>query len=263
MRSLLLLTIAWTVQLSQAIASPLVGHQAQYDLQLSSAEASTEIAAINGKSAYRISDSCDGWDSVEDYLMTFTYDTGDELVLVSHFESWEQHDGSLYSFDISENSNFDEEQIFSGYAQSGLSALAQYAQSPEDQKPLPDDVIFPIHHTEEILRRAKNGETTYFAHVFFGAEPDRSLKKASAVIGQKTTSKINKAIQSDLLVEEVWPVQIAYFNDGDESGLPDYELSLKLQDNGIVQSYSVDYGDFALTANLKDIKAADDTECAS
>ena len=262
MRSYFFTTIFLCVYGTMATASPLVGHKAQYELRLSSSGVSTEIVAINGKSAYSLSDNCDGWDSVEDYLMTFTYETGEELVLVSHFESWEQYGGALYSFDIREDSNFEEKQDFSGFAQSGLSALAQYSQSPDTQKSLPEDVIFPIHHTEEILKRAHDGETTYFAHVFFGAEPGRSLKKASAVIGRKLSSDISGQLNSDLLSEDVWPIQIAYFNDGDESGLPDYELSLKLQDNGVVQAYTVDYGDFALIAELKDIKTADDMACA-
>ena len=261
MRALFLFPSLLLMCLNTVVASPLTGHRAQYDLQLSSADTTSEIVSIAGKSAYSITDNCDGWDSIEDYLMTFTYDSGDELVLVSHFESWEQYDGALYSFEISEDSNFDEKMDFAGFAQSGLDALAQFSQSPDAPKILPEDVIFPVNHTEEILKRAENGEKTYFAHVFFGAEPDRSLKKASAIIGQKEKSTIPSDISSDLLLDDVWPVQIAYFNDGDEGGLPDYELSLRLQDNGVVQSYSVDYGDFVLKAQLKEIKASDSQKC--
>ena len=68
-------------------------------------------------------------------------------------------------------------------------------------------------------------------------------------------------IDSSLIELDVWPVQIAYFNPDDSSGIPDYELRLMLQDNGIVQSYSVNYGDFVLSADMLSLAPTDMPVC--
>ena len=261
MRSLIITSLSLLITMSSANASQIIGYQAQYDLHLASSNSKSEITAIDGKSAYSLSDACDGWDSVEDYLMKFVYDTGEEIVIASHFASWEQYDGALYSFEVTEESNYEDKLDFSGFAQSGDPALVSFSQSPDKTIPLPQDVVFPISHTLEILKRAQNGEKSYFADVFFGAEEERALKKASTIIGQKTLTKDLAGINSDLVLSDVWPIQIAYFTESDTSGLPDYELSLLLQENGVVQSYSVDYGDFVLKAKLKSLKSSDKLGC--
>ena len=60
---------------------------------------------------------------------------------------------------------------------------------PQQCCPSPDDVYFPVLHTRSILERAEKGEKLFSANIFFGAEPDKSLKRTSTVIG--TLQKID------------------------------------------------------------------------
>ena len=246
-----------------AQATQMVGYKADYAMKLASPATQSPITEIEGRSVYTIMNDCEGWDSVEDYLLSFTYETGEELIIASHFASWEGLSGDLYSFEISEESNYEPDMDFNGFAQRDEDAAptAVFSMQPDQVMPLPGDVLFPVTHTQEILKRARAGETTYFAHVFFGAEPDRAIKKASAIIGQKSKTQNMSHIDSSLIEIDVWPVQIAYFNPDDSSGIPDYELRLMLQDNGIVQSYSVNYGDFVLRADMLSLAPTDMPVC--
>ena len=107
-------------------ASQMIGYHAEYDVSLASRTSAAEITSINGKTTYQLTDSCDGWDAVEDYLMKFTYQTGDEYVLISHFASWEQYDGDLYSFEITEESNYEDKLDFGGFAQASPTAIVRF-----------------------------------------------------------------------------------------------------------------------------------------
>jgi len=86
---------------SAASAVPeLYPHQAKYEMKLLSANQDTQVVAVSGKVKFEIENDCKGWVSSEDYLIEFNYNSGDSSVMFSHFESWEDYEGKLYSFEI-------------------------------------------------------------------------------------------------------------------------------------------------------------------
>ncbi len=54
--------------------------------------------------------------------------------------------------------------------------------------------------------------------------------------------------------DEVWPVNIAYFEDKGEGGeeVPVYSISFKLHDNGVTRDLVMDYGEFSMKGTLVD-----------
>ena len=59
--------------------------------------------------------------------------------------------------------------------------------------------------------------------------------------------------------DEVWPVDIAYFDMDDASGeeLPTYRISFKLHPGGVTRDLVMDYGDFSLNGKLVDLAVFD------
>ncbi len=152
------------------------------------------MTGIAGKTNFLIRQDCEGWISSEDYLLEFAYDTGDSALLASHFESWEEGGGTLYSFEVDERSTYEEEKQFNGFATlppAGDAPVAYFSMQPDVALSLPDQIYFPIAHTRALLERAEKGEKLFSANIFFGAEPDRAIKRTSTVIGtrQKVTDK--------------------------------------------------------------------------
>ena len=43
---------------------------------------------------------------------------------------------------------------------------------------------------------------------------------------------------------------LAYFTPGDQDGIPEYEVRLRLYQNGVASDLVLDYGDFAMRARL-------------
>lgn len=257
-----------TVVVLAVLASPasatqsLVSHQVTYQLALGEADPQTAIKTITGKTIFRMVRECDGWKSGEDYVMRMGFEDGNEVLMASLFESYEDKAGELFSFSINERSNYDEPLDFDGFAQQGAGANSEayFSIEPDNAMVLPEDTYFPVAQTVEILRRAKAGERFFTSHIFFGAKPDDALKKTSVVIGKRQMAGPYD-ISSDLLQDGYYPVQVAYFDPDSDNGIPSYEISFKMQDNGVVPSYEIDYGEFKLRAQMSQIKQEPSPTC--
>lgn len=237
-----------------ALSADLASHQITYQLQLAEADPETAIQNIKGKTVYSVVRECDGWKSGEDYVMQMQFEDGNEVYLASLFESYENVEEGLFSFSIDERSNYDKPLAFDGYASrvGTKRGQAYFSIEPETGLDLPEDTFFPVAQTFEILKRAQSGDTFFNSHIFFGAKPDDALKKTTIIIGQLTAAE-PRDINSDLLTDSYYPVQVAYFDPKSTTGLPSYEISFHMQLNGVVPYYAVDYGDFTLKAQMSDI----------
>lgn len=259
--------IVGTLFCAPALAVDLVPHQITYQLKLQDAEPETAITAITGKTIFRLAKECDGWKSGEDYVMQMAFENGNEILMASLFESFEDEEGRLFSFTIDERSNYEEPLYFNGFAQqdafdknAATSGEAYFSIAPDNAIALPNDTYFPVAQTAEILRRARAGETFFNSHIFFGAKPDDALKKTSVIIGKPQQAREN-ALSSELLQDIIYPVQVAYFDPKSTNGIPAYEISFQMQDNGVVPSYVIDYGDFRLQASMSEIAKEPSPTC--
>ena len=97
-------------------AVELAAHEATYNMSLLSVEKDSQMAGIKGKTSFTIRRDCDGWKSSENYVLEFDYQSGETAIMASHFSSWEELAGQLYSFEVHEGSIFEEEKHFNGYA---------------------------------------------------------------------------------------------------------------------------------------------------
>ena len=124
---------------------------------------------------------------------------------------------------------------------------------------LPEDTVFPVTHTVQLLERARAGGRFLQSTLFIGGEEEDALYRVSGVIG-------NRKVESDpglgaLGEEGYWPVRLAYFDPASLESRPEYEIELDLQDNGVIRSYLVDYGDFSMAGSLQTIEALQEPDC--
>ena len=69
------------------------------------------------------------------------------------------------------------------------------------------------------------------------------------------------AVIADLLAAKAWQVSLAFFPINPGEPLPDYETSMVLQENGVVRSMLVDYGDFRVSMELETLERANKPPC--
>ena len=241
-----------TVQLG--LAGAVVAHRAFYEMTIGEMDKNSSVLSVSGRSAYSVERDCDGWRSVEDYVIEFGGTGGNVQRILSHFESWEADSGDKYSFDIEEKSTFEGDKQFGGFAQmTENGGDAFFNNVPSDTIVLPSDTYFPMQHVEEIIESANAGTNIIAASVFTGAEPEDALMTTNTVIGGWRTSEAPKYF-GGFADEGFWPVHVAYFKPLATASEPSYEINFSLQPNGVVRDYEIDYGEFSIKANLLNVE---------
>ena len=91
----------------------------------------------------------------------------------------------------------------------------------------------------KLIKFAKENKAFFNSNVFFGSSKDNLVKKISAFIGKKKLSSTN--LNSIILNKKVWPIKLAFYNYKQKKASPETEISLEVDEAGIVHKYNVDY----------------------
>jgi hypothetical protein len=236
-----------------AAATDLAAHRAIYELHMESSR-SAEVAAASGTMAYEVMDACDGWAVRQRLQMTLTNRDGQDVDMISEYTTWESKDGLHLRFRTKQTTDQAVTSDLSGaatLAATGKPGEAHFA-TPEDMiKALPAGTLFPMVHTEALIRAAKAGKK-FLALPLFDGTSANGAQDSSIVItrwGAGTASK--------------WPAlaklpsgrfHIAFFDRNPESMEPDYEVSLRYWENGVADDLDMDFGDFVMSGKLAEFK---------
>jgi len=228
-------------------------HRAVYDLTLGSARSGAQVSAVDGEMTFRWADTCDGWTIEQNYRLDFLYTQGAEVELTSSYAIWESRDGTELAFSTRTVSNGVVDEEIRGLATRpapGEPGTVVYRLPQEAERPLPAEAIFPTAHTIALLEHAEADATLFAALLFDGTHFD-TLTEISAVIGTRRSAPESPA--QPLLARPSWPVRLAFFT---EAGpVPDYEIAVRLYDNGVIDAMDIDYGDFVVHATVSELEA--------
>lgn len=230
-------------------------HRAIYDMTLSSVKNGSNITDISGKMIFEWADACDGWTIQQNLQLHFAYNEGDGSNVASNEVTWEAKDGKHYNFNIRRVQDGKETDNYRGKAElTDDEGKAVYTMPEGKTLKLTNNSVFPSSHTKMILEKALAGEHFFTRRVFDGTDEGGS-NDVSAFIGAARTARVEVGAHQDidsnpLLMTTYWPVHLAFFKLHGETGEPDYEMDLQLHENGIVQSLSINYGDFTVNGKL-------------
>lgn len=260
-----LLGVACIVSVTSSVqaGAGLTSHQAVYDITLAEAHSRTGISDMNGRLVFQFAGSkCDGYTSDMRFVLRIQL-PDDVRVTDQQTATFESGDGSDFQF------------ITKTYTDSvldretkGSASLNKRGTKVTLKKPEPIDVSlgasnFPTAHLEEVLEHARAGDRFYETTLFDGSEGADRLISTSVVIGARKAASGDNKIE-DLKSVDYWPVSIAYFDPLKETGgesMPEYRMDFRLYDNGITSDLVLDYGDFSLNAEMKELKMLDAPSC--
>lgn len=244
-----------------ATADDLVSYQAVYEIKLQSASAAADVRTINGQTHFILENVCDGWRSVEDYALSFGFGESGVSNYISHYETWEAHDASAFSFSVLENSNIEGEQKYDGFANTSNGVAESFHTLDGGvTTELPSGTMFPTEHMKLLLKKAKEGKRLHQSHIFLGGDLSSSLYLVNAVLGkERKTDELDTL--GDVGMANYWPITIAYFDPEASSSEPSYEINFRIQNNGVIQSYSVNYGDFVMRADMSAASKLEPNTC--
>ena len=245
----------------------LAAHRGIYDVTLRSAKNGSSVQGVKGTMLFDLSDTCDGWATQQQMQLHFNFADGEDSDVSSTVVTWEAKDSSTFRFNVKRVTDGQQDAAYKGVATMATAGGQASYTLPKDKAAigLKAGTLFPTRHTSMILQKAMEGEKLFMRRVYDGSD-EEGMVDASAFIGAKMDPSSLPAPEgakaSHLLEQPLWPVRIAFYTPDSQTGEPEYEMELMLQQNGIARSMMIDYGEFSIIGELKTLEAGDVASCA-
>ena len=245
-------------------------HRAVYDLSLREASNRSGIIGMNGRIVYEITGSkCDGY-SVRFRFLTQVQTSRKSFTNDQRTTSYESGDGSMFTFVNQSYLNGQLEQDLRGKAQRMDTKTAVEITKPEESNINLGPSIFMTEHIGKLIEAAHNDQTIVTAKVFDASDNGDELVDTTAIIGKKKDEIVNMkgetdSVSSQFRGEAGWPVSVSYFSTSGigQQGekMPIYQVSFLMHESGVSRNLEMQYEDYGLKGDLKDIKYLKADKC--
>jgi hypothetical protein len=247
-------------------AANILPHRAGYELTLRSVRSGSGIIDVSGLLSYDWTDSCDGWIVEQRYVLQIVRGDGPVAEISASYANWESKDGLKYRFNVkrgrgaeaeSEGAEVQGEATLDGKGKGGV---AHFERPEEQDIKLPAGTLFPTEHTLLLIEKAKAGEKFDRHPVFDGAELEGPSMMTAFLLAQRDLPPGGKPAMLTAS-QPVWPVTIAVFPQDEKAETPSFEMTIYLQENGVVPEMIMDYGDFSVLGRMKVFEKLPKAEC--
>lgn len=235
-------------------------HVAVYDLSLHGAQDRLGIVGVNGRLAIELSGSeCEDWTVNFRMVSQFQSEDQSTRLLDTQSSTWEAGDGK--SINVSQrhfvDSSLDSESKVTASQDANGRTRGTVDKPKLQQFELASGTIFPVMHLQRLLEAAEQGKQREKSSVFDGTEGSKAYTAITFIGGPRAKVAHKTQLESnggDLLAEvRAWPALISYYDQAqgeNNDGLPSYEVSVEMFENGVSGDMVIDYGDYALDARL-------------
>jgi hypothetical protein len=214
---------------------------------------------------------CEGYTQNMRFVTAMVNQSGNTIVTDLRSSSWEEGRGRRFRFNSSQFRDEKPTEVTAGDAARVNTAddiKVELTKPAKKDLSLPARVYFPIQHSIAVLDAAKAGRFLFRADLYDGSEKGEKVYDTVSVIGKKLAASSNRALPAVKAAERLdglaaWPVSIGYFEPGAEKtdAVPVYELTFVFFENGVSRKLYIDYGEFAIRGQLKQITFHEPTKC--
>ena len=249
-------------------------HRAVYDITFDHATPDSGVADMSGRMVYEMTGTtCGEYAQNMRFVTRMTNQEGVAQVNDLRTSSFEELATHRLRFSSSQYENQKLSEASQGSAGPGNGASFTEVKLTKPAKKtvkLPSDIYFPIQHSLALVEAARAGHSQFTANLYDGSDKGEKFYETSAVIGPradpgsvKTLAKVANSEKLNGLAS--WPIAIGYFEPGPArlDALPTYELSFRFYENGVSSRLYIDYGDFAIRGELKELTFLDAGKCAA
>ena len=241
----------------------LAPHRAVYDMALGRVRSGGDIVGAKGRMSMEWVKSCAGWTVKQSVSLLLLNNEGARIETETDFSSYESADGLSYRFTSRTLRNGIEAENIRGEAKlrgKGGPGTADFSRPKGKRFDLPKGAIFPTEHIIHLIRGARSGERRIFRIVFDGATEDGPLV-VNAFIFKHLPKAPGKWAKRPLTNRPSWALRLAFYPVAKSGAIPEYELGLRLFDNGVADDFELDYGSFTVDGRLKSLKALPEPKC--
>ena len=255
---------------------PFAPHRAVYDLTMGGgSSAGSGVTGVTGRMVYELSGSaCDGYTQNMRFVTVMTNQEGTETLSDLRNSSWEEADAKKLRFSTTQYQNDKLADTSQGDAARSKGATpvvgVDLVKPSKKRLSLPQDIYFPMQHASSLVQAAKSGVKLFAANLYDGSEQGEKYYLTNTVIGKKFEKTSTAAPASfkgaDLLASvDSWPMSIGYFEAGkdNQDQTPAYELSFRYYENGVTSDLKIDYGEFSIRGQLKEVTMLPAGKCPS
>jgi EipB-like len=258
-------TAAWSAARADG-AAPFAAHRAAYEISLAKGTGSQAPVSASGLIAYEFRGSaCEGY--AANFRQVTELQRGEGAPISSDTKAVTFEDGlaKTLRFRIDTTLSDNPQAPIDGSAtRSDAGDISvDLAEPKKETLPLGKDILFPTQHLARIIEMAKSGAGVLEARVFDGSDTGKKIFDTLTVIGKEATGPGPDAEKAEALKTlRRWPVTISYFDAAKKDAAPEYILSFDLYENGVSGSLKLDYGTFALAAQLTRFELLPSAPCA-
>ncbi|MBS0233048.1 MAG: cell envelope integrity EipB family protein [Proteobacteria bacterium] len=258
---------------SAAELAPFAPHRAIYDLSLGDATAGSGVTGITGRMVYELNGSpCAGYTQNMRFVTVMTNQDGADTVSDLRNSSWEEADAKKLTFSSTQYQNDELADASQGDALRTKGATpvvgVDLVKPAKKRVSLPTDIYFPMQHASTLVQAAKSGVKMFTANLYDGSEKGEKYYLTNTIIGKAfgtgTNASPGNFKGADRLANvESWPMTISYFEPGKDKQdqTPAYELSFRYFEDGVTSDLKIDYGEFSIKGELKELTFLDPGKC--
>jgi hypothetical protein len=247
-------------------------HRAVYDITFDHATPGSGVADMSGRMVYEMTGTtCGEYAQNMRFVTRMTNQEGVAQVNDLRTSSFEELATHRLRFSSSQYENQKLSEASQGSAGPGNGSTFTEVKLTKPAKKtvkLPSDIYFPIQHSLALVEAARAGHSQFTANLYDGSDRGEKFYETSAVIGPRAEpgsvampAKVANVDKLDGLTS--WPIAIGYFEPGPTrlDALPTYELSFRFYENGVSSRLYIDYGDFAIRGELKELTFLEEGKC--
>ena len=241
----------------------LLPHRAVYDLSMIKSSERSGITGMKGRIVYEMTGSkCEGF-AVRFRFLTQVQTARKSFTNDQRTASFESADGKSFSFVNKSYLNGQLERELRGQAERDGGLTKVEITKPESSSFELGESVFMTGHVAMLVEAAKAEQTIVTAKVFDGSDAGDELVDTTAIIGRERnkSKKIEgepEEVSSRFEGNSAWPVSVSYFSTAASQTqgerLPIYQVSFIMHENGVSRDLKMQYEDYSLKGDLKEIE---------
>lgn len=247
-------------------------HRAVYDIVFDHATPGSGVADMTGRMVYEMTGSrCEGYAQKMRFVTRMTNQDGVAQVNDLRTNSFEDLASHKLRFSSSQYENQKLAEAAQGSAAPGNGRTFTEVKLTKPAKKtvkLPSDIYFPIQHSLALTEAARAGQHMFTANLYDGSDKGEKFYETNAAIGQRAAPgsvPVASGLANGKELQQVasWPIAIGYFEPGpaQTDAMPTYELGFRFYENGVSTNLYIDYGDFAIRGELKELAFLEEGKC--
>jgi hypothetical protein len=249
----------------------LAPHRAIYDITLGNSRAGTGMTELSGRMVYEITGNrCDGWTQNMRFVTSTTNQEGSVSISDLRSSTWEEGSGERFRFSSSQYRDDQLSEQTSGEAtrKKGAGVRVELSKPKKKALTLSGSVLFPVQHSLQLIAAAGNGQQNFTTDLFDASEKGDKAYSTTAYIGPAYPPGFNRQLPAVANSESLndlraWPVSLSYYEKSKsaEDATPAYELAFVFFENGVSRRLFIDYGEFSIRGELKELTFLDAGKC--